>query len=295
MTIGLRIDVDTFRGTRDGVPALCRLLAARGLRATFFFSVGPDNMGRHLWRLARPAFLLKMARSRAASLYGWDILSCGVFGPGPRIARALGDRLRRAAGDGHELGLHAWDHYAWQAHIARRPAEAVRADLARGAEALAEAAGAPPVCSAAPGWRCTDAALLAKAAFPFRYNSDCRGRAPFRPVAGGVRLSQPQVPATLPTYDELIGREGVDRARYNAFLLGLVRPGPDPVLTIHAEAEGIACAGLFEDFLARARALGHDFVPLGDLLERAGPLPDGRLAAGRVSGRDGWVSVQQPA
>ena len=150
--IGLRVDVDTFRGTRDGVPILLEILARHDVQATFYFSVGPDNMGRHLWRLLRPSFMAKMLRSNAASLYGWDIILAGTLWPGRVIGRQLGAVMRAAESAGHEIGLHAWDHHRWQRRAPRMSAEQIYAELSPGMELLSELLGHRPQTSAAAGY-----------------------------------------------------------------------------------------------------------------------------------------------
>jgi undecaprenyl phosphate-alpha-L-ara4FN deformylase len=293
MKIGLRIDVDTLRGTRDGVPALLKILAESGIRATFFFSVGPDNMGRHLRRLLKPAFLKKMIRSRAASLYGWDILLRGTFWPGPLIGPRCKEIIRAAVKEGHEAGLHCWDHYKWQAQIDNMDGPAIREELRLGYEMLSDIAGVPPVCSAVPGWKCTPQVLVEKHHWEFRFNSDCRGESVFYPFIEGKRSSQPQIPVTLPTYDEVVGREGITGESFGDYILSRLRKKALNVLTIHAEAEGIAIRNEFMQFIKKAKTLGHEFSPLGAVLNAASAVPVGRIGRGEIPGREGWISIQQ--
>jgi len=290
--VGLRIDVDTLRGTQLGVPNLCELLAAYCVKASFFFSVGPDNMGRHLWRLLRPAFLWKMLRTRAASLYGWDILLRGTFWPGPVIGERLGPIIRSTFEAGHEVGLHAWDHHAWQAHMNVMDEEALYGELKKGYDLLTKILGKPPTCSAVPGWKCNEAVLRAKSRFPFDYNSDCRGGSIFHPVVSGRELLQPQIPVTLPTYDEVIGRNGVTDSNYNDYMLSLPEPAKLNVLTIHAEVEGMARLEMFEQFIGRACSKGFSFVPLKALLEEYPQRDPAAIVAGEIPGRQGWICCQ---
>jgi undecaprenyl phosphate-alpha-L-ara4FN deformylase len=290
--VGLRIDVDTFRGTQEGVPNLLRVLAEHRVKGTFFFSVGPDNMGRNIWRLFRPEFFGKMWRTKATNLYGWDILLRGTLWRGPLIAKKLGHFFKAAVSEGHELGLHAWDHYRWQTHIDRMGGEEIRRQLLQGCEVIQAFTGASPVCSAAPAWRITDQALLEKAKFPFRYNSDCRGTSIFYPVVEGKTLSQPQIPTTLVTFDEVLGREGVDQENYNKHLISLMGEESLNVLTIHAEVEGISLLGLFQGFLQQIQRQEGHVVPLGELRPPTGQIAGATIGRQRVEGREGWVSVQ---
>ncbi len=292
MKIGLRIDVDTFRGTKTGVPNLCKILAEHNLNASFFFSIGPDNMGRHLWRLLRPAFFMKMLRSKAASLYGWDILLKGTFFQGPLIGERLAEVIATVPNHGHEIGLHAWDHFHWQVHIDTLSRQTIRRSLEKGYDQLMRITGKPPICSAVPAWKCNNKVLLEKERLHFNYNSDCRGRSIFYPVIDGKTLSQPQIPVTLPTYDEVIGHKGVSDENYNDYIFSLMKPEDLNVLTVHAEVEGISCAKMFDQFLKKARTKGISFVPLGSFLKENIPVGNSSIVPGKISGRDGWISVQ---
>lgn len=295
MIVGLRIDVDTFRGTRFGVPNLCNLLDEHNILASFFFSVGPDNMGRHLWRLIRPAFFLKMLRTKASKLYGWDILLRGTFMPGPVIGKSLGNIVRSASDAGHEVGLHAWDHHAWQTNIEKMSPKAIRLSLQQGVDRLIKITGRPPSCSAAPAWKCNDLVLKEKCRFPFTYNSDCRGASIFYPIVENRQLPQAQIPVTLPTYDEVIGHSGVTDRNYNDYILSLLKPEKLNVLTIHAEVEGIVRLEMFQNFMDMAIAKGISFVPLGIILKDAIKIDRAVLVSSEIAGRDGWVSCQASA
>jgi undecaprenyl phosphate-alpha-L-ara4FN deformylase len=291
--VALKVDVDTFRGTRDGVPALLEDLAAAGVRASFFFTLGPDNSGRAVLRVFRKrGFLAKMLRTNAARMYGWRTALYGTLLPAPEIGRRCAATLQAVAAAGHEVGLHAWDHVAWQDRLDRMAPAAVGAHLDRGIAAFESLFGARPRGFAAPAWFCTREAFAALDGRGFDYISVSRGAAaPFHPRLGGRPLSTLEVPTTLPTLDEELGRDGIGPANYVSRLVERYRPGRDEVLTVHAETEGLAHRGLFQELLRRHRELGIVTRPVGELAaeaQRSGA-PAGEVGFGEVPGRAGRV------
>ena len=81
-TISLRVDVDTLEGSITGIPTLLRLLDKHQMRASFYFSFGPDNSGKAIRRIFRKGFLAKMRRtSGPGKLYSLKTMMYGTLLP----------------------------------------------------------------------------------------------------------------------------------------------------------------------------------------------------------------------
>lgn len=232
--MALKIDVDTYRGTREGATRLRRLFDDLDIRASFFFTLGPDHTGRRIFRALRPEFLRKVRRTSVVTNYGVRTLLYGVLLPGPMIGRRCREELRAFAGDGHELGLHVYDHSLWQDHVRVRGELWTRRQIEKGIAAFEDVWGRRPDAHAAAGWQINESALMLEESLGFRYASDCRGEGgPFYPSWNGRVFRCPQVPTTLPTLDEVLGREGIDAGNFPTFFERRVRERPgDHVLTL---------------------------------------------------------------
>jgi len=293
--VAIRVDVDTHTGLRDGVPLLLERFGRLGVRASFFVTMGPDNSGRAIGRLfTRKGFARKMARTNALKTYGLRTILSGTLLPSRPVGSGFPEILRRVEAGGHECGIHGWDHVLWHDRLERLEQEAVASELRQAAEAFGEATGHPPAATAAPAWRATGASLAIQDGMPFRYASDCRGRSPFRPatVEGSFRL--PQIPATLPTLDELLGLPGMDPGGIARRLSRDLRADGLNVFTLHTEIEGRHHAPLLVDLLKRWSGEGWTFETLGEAAARAAAdgVPVCALERGTAEGRAGWMSVQ---
>ena len=293
-TIALKIDVDTYRGTREGVPRLAAALERAGARATFLFSLGPDHTGRAIKRVFRRGFLGKVRRTSVTQHYGVKTLLYGVLLPGPHIGRRCGEVMRQIAHRGLEVGVHTYDHIKWQDGVSRASESWARQQLVLARDEFIRVFDRAPEVHGAAGWQLNRSVPALERELGFRYASDTRGMSPFVPVVDGSEVPVPQLPTTLPTLDELIGREdlaGVDPVEH---LLALTGDGKDQVFTLHAELEGGAYLAGFERLLAAWRARGFN---LTDLRSYAAALDFSRLprcaiVSGAVEGRSGTLAVQ---
>lgn len=303
--ITLKVDVDTYRGSREGTPNLVRILKQHNAHATFLFSLGPDHTGWALRRAFRPGFFQKVSRTSVLEHYGLKTLMYGVLLPAPDIGLTCATQLRAVAEAGFECGIHTWDHVLWQDNVRHRDAIWTKKQLQQSIERFTAIFGVAPKTHGAAGWQMNEHAFDELDHLGFAYASDGRAQlnedgSLVEPQLGAYRLSINgkalnciQMPTTLPTLDELLGRsingKIIELTTIADHLLKLTQQPRDHVFTLHAELEGQKLAPIFEQLLTGWQAQGYQFNSMAEYAKTiaTASLPLRPLRWAEIPGRSG--------
>ena len=294
--LALKVDVDTDRGTRIGVPHLAADCREFNAPACFLFSLGPDQTGRAITRIFRPGFFKKVSRTSVVQMYGLRTLLNGTLLPAPHIGRRNAGAMRAVRDAGFEIGIHCHNHYRWQDYVHRLSLDDVRAEFAAARTEFRRIFGCEAHTAGAPGWQSNGRSRAVYDEAGLLYASDTRNGAPFFPRLDGRAFTTLEIPSTLPTFDELLGRPEYPDDRIVPHYLGLLRDDSANVLTIHAEIEGMGKRDLFRALLRACADRGLQFIRLDELArellaDRAAiPVHDQVLAP--IDGRSGLVATQ---
>jgi undecaprenyl phosphate-alpha-L-ara4FN deformylase len=274
--IGLRIDVDTARGYKQGIIPIIKVLNKFKIQASFFLVTGYDSPLAAFPRFftekgfVRRVFRLKDALSYGNIFYSKEsVKSC--------ISRIIEER--------HEICLHGYRHFQWQSNLKKWSEEKIYEELKYGVEGFKEITDSYPRSFAAPGWVTKEEVFYAEEKFRFDYCSDTRGTFSYYPFVGGKQLKTVQVPVTLPTLDEFVVLGEENR-------LIEIKVRNNDVYCAHAEFDGMKYLEIFEQFVERKVKDGFKFVPLSVIKDKSSDTPVCEIEYKKIPGRTSTVACQ---
>ena len=294
--LALKVDVDTDRGTREGVPHLVADCQEFGVPACFLFSLGPDQTGRAITRVLRPGFFAKVSRTSVVEIYGVRTLLNGTLLPAPHIGHRNAHIMRAVREAGFETGIHCYNHYRWQDYLATMSLDEIAAELEAARAEFRRIFGEDARTAGAAGWQSNAGSREVYDRAGLLYASDARGAAPFFPRIDGRVFQTLEIPSTLPTFDELMGRPEFPDDAIVPHYLSLLCADRVNVFTLHAEIEGMGRRNLFREFLSACRRAKVEFVRMDDfareLLANRSAIPICEQVMAPIDGRSGLVATQ---
>ena len=298
MQIGFKIDVETKRGLEKGIPNLLEIFKDCGIPASFFIPMGPDKTGCTVRRIfTKPQILRKATRTNIFRIYGFPTLFYGTLLPSPGITDGNEGFIRKIEAEGHEVGIHGYDHFKWQDFVNSMDEEEIRCEFEKAFSVFGKIFKSEPRGFATPGWQCNEKAYRVIEEKHFLYTSNTRGKSVYFPEFGGLESRTPEIPTTLPTLDELrIPLKGaiIDKT-LDIYLGGLNGTGLN-IYTLHAEIEGMICRDFLKRFIEKLKIRKVQFVRLREIAEEALSRkempPKSRIVNGTLRGRSGFVACQ---
>jgi peptidoglycan/xylan/chitin deacetylase (PgdA/CDA1 family) len=217
--------------------------------------------------------------------------------------------MRAVENAGFECGIHTWDHVVWQDNVRLRGENWTRLQMQKSVARFQSIFGHAPKTHGAAGWQMNPFAFAELDGLDIMYASDGRAQlnedgsltepdiGPYRLAVDTTIMRCFQMPTTLPTLDELLGRTingaVIDINNIADHLLQLTKQPRDHVFTLHAELEGQKLAPIFERLLIGWQSQGYRFTSMAKYAQSidAASLPIRPLQWGELPGRSGELVV----
>ena len=295
--IGIRVDVDFEIDLIRGIPFLLDLFKEHGVKATFFVTMGPDGFGYNRRRVKSVNYIQRILSLNPFKIvrgFGLFYLIKQILGIKNNVGASHPDILEKIVSEGHELGVHGFDHYQWAENVWCWNKAQVEEDIKKAAAVFRDQRGVDPEVWASPNWRCSEDSLQFIDGFNNEYSADTRGKSPFFPTIGDWKAKTVQLPINLPCLHEV--KQFLKTNDENSIIQYVFSHFQEHynILCIHGYYEGILARHLFKSFLQEALRKGHEFVPLNQIAKEVKPhhIKTCKLTKKKLSGGRGEVSWQ---
>lgn len=112
-TFTLRVDLESDKGIKMGLPKLLNLLGKYKMKASFYLVMGGES---NIFELLR--YRKKLSSSGERKIRVWSLRDKAKMALLPKkFVRTNKKILRRILEEGHELGIHGWKHRAWTRNL----------------------------------------------------------------------------------------------------------------------------------------------------------------------------------
>lgn len=170
-TFTLRVDLESYRGIKEGLPRLLDLLKKYNLKASFYLVMGGES---NIFEILRHRKKLVSSDERKIRIWTLKDKIRMILFP-IDFVKANKKILKRILDEGHELGIHGWKHRAWTRGLNEINIEK---HLLKSIKKYENIFGEKPLSLAAPGFNTNEKVLKILEKNGIKFISDFQDESP---------------------------------------------------------------------------------------------------------------------
>jgi len=167
-TFTLRVDLESSKGIREGLPPLLDLLKKYEIKASFYLVMGGES---NIFEILKYRGGMAHSSERKIKIWSfWEKLRMALF-PKDFVTQNK-EVLKRILEEGHELGIHGWKHRAWTRGLDKIN---INEHIEKAIEKYKGLFGKNPISFAAPGFNTNMEIMISLIFSHIKFVSDLPG------------------------------------------------------------------------------------------------------------------------